>query len=446
MPTFKISVLKHQQRRDGKFPVSIRVTHNRQSVYMKTDTYIVRKQIAADFKTIRDTDAVRMIDRDIIEYEKLLLKGLGSNLTKYTARELVDYLEKHIATDGGATIDFVAFSVAHIQALRATGRNGSAGRFEAVIHNLIDYFGRSVVYIKEINVRSLQGFIEYMGKPRTITRIDQRGKEVTTKKPGCKAQTIKDYIADVQTLFNLACEKYNDEDAETALITHRPFSSKKLQIEINEEPEKRDLSIEDLVRILYTETVPGRRMQLARDVLALSFYLLAINTADLYGADATLADARITYHRKKTVTRRKDEALFSVKVEPEAMPLIRKYRDPDKKRLFNFYKMYTNERIFNTNVNDGCKQLAEYLGIKVKLSTYYIRHTLATVASEDCHISITEVGMMLNHVSDGNDIKANKTLKVTRGYIHQRFTKNDINQRAVLDFTKKEHEKYLLKI
>ena len=439
MPTYRICVFEHQERRDGKFPVSIRLTHNRQSAYIKTDIYVTRKQIAADFKSIRDTEVVRMIDRDIIGFDKLLLKGLGAMLSKYTARELADYIKKHLATDGGASIDFVAFSNAYIRTLRKAGRNGVAGLFEAVIRNLIDYFERPVIYIKEINVINLQGFIEYMQSPRTITRINQHGKAVTVRKAGCKAQTVKDYMTDLQTLFNAACEEYNDEDAETALITHWPFSSKKLKIDVKEEPEKRDLSVEDLVRILKTETLPGKRMQLARDVLALSFYLLAMNTADLYGDDAALTFRRITYHRQKTASRRKDEALLSVKIEPEALSLIRKYRDPNKKRLFCFYRMYADFRGFNQNVNKGCKQLAEYLGVNPDLSSYYMRHTWATVASEDCGISDAEIAMALNHVGDSSDITKSKSLKVTRGYIHRRFTKNDVNHRKVLDFVKSKY-------
>lgn len=439
MPTFKVSVFQHQQRRDGKFPVSIRLTHNRQSVYIKTDTYVSRKQISPDFKSIKDREIVRLIDQDIIEYDKMLLKGLGSNLSKYTARELVDYIEKHVATDGGANIDFIAFCDGYIQSLKNNGRNGYAEPLEAVVRNLIDYFGRPVVYIKEINVKNLLGFIEYMQKPRTISRPNQRGGITERTVKGVKPQTIRDYMGDIQTLFNAACDKYNDEDAETALITHNPFSSKKLHIEVKQAPEKRDLSVEDLVKILKAETVPGQRMQLARDVLALSFYLVAMNTADLYGDDAKLTGRRITYRRQKTATRRKDEALMSVRIEPEALPLIRKYRDPQKKRLFSFYTMYGNYKYFNKNVNIGCEQLAEYLDINPNLTTYYMRHTLATIASEDCGISDGDIAIMLNHVGDDNDFEKGKSLKVTRGYIHKRFTKIDGLQRRVLDFVKSKY-------
>ena len=71
MPTFKISVLKHQLRRDGKLPVSIRVTHNRESAYLKTDFYVLPKQVSPDYKSIHDANVVRQIDRDIIEYERI---------------------------------------------------------------------------------------------------------------------------------------------------------------------------------------------------------------------------------------------------------------------------------------------------------------------------------------------------------------------------------------
>lgn len=440
MPTFAIEVREKNERRDGKFPVAIRVTHKRVSRKIPTDVYVNRKQVKPDFSGLKDNTILKRLLNDIENYEKMLAKGLGTDLSRFSTQDLVAYIQKQKESAGGAGIDFIAFCNAHTQALKSAGRKGTAGRFDTVIRNLCDYFGRSVVYVKEINVANLQGFSEYLQNPRTITRKNQFGKEVTTTAPACKPQTIKDYLGDIQTLFNAACDKYNDPDAETALIAHRPFSSKKLQIEVKEEPAKRDLPVDELVKILKAEKVPGQRMQLARDVLALSFYLAAMNTADLYGEDAELTFRRITYHRQKTATRRKDEALLSVKIEPESLPLIRKYRDPDKKRLFIFYKLYADYRTFNGNINKGCKQLAKYLGINPNLSTYYMRHSLATIGAEDCGISDAEIALLLNHVCENSEWKSGKSLKTTRGYIHRRFTKNDKNHRKILDYIKSRGE------
>ena len=437
MPTFSIEIREKNERRDGKFPVSIRLTHKREVRKISTGVYVSRKQVKPDFSGIKDTTILKGLLNDISKYEEMLAKGLGTDLSRFSASDLVKYIESQKATEGGVGIDFIAFCKNYIKTLRDKGRNGTADPLDAAIRNLIDYFGRSTVFVKEINVKNLQGFIDYMGNPRIQTRINQHGQAVTIKRPGCKAQTIKDYLGDIRTLFNAACDHYNDEDAETVLITHRPFGSKKLQVEVKEEPKKRDLSVDDLVKILKAEAVSGKRMQLARDVLALSFYLLAMNTADLFGADVELEDDRIIYHRQKTANRRKDEALMSVKIEPEALSLIEKYRDPDKRRLFSFYKMYANFRDFNRNINIGCKQLAAHLGIDVPLSTYYMRHTWATLASEECGISETDIALALNHVgAAASGFESGKSLKTTRGYIHRRFTRNDTNNRIVLDYVK----------
>lgn len=159
MPTYKPTVFKHHQRRDGKFRVSIRITHNRKSVYMPTDVYVSRKQITTDFKTIKDTEVVRMIDRDIIEYENILFaEPRFEPLAIHGPR--VGGLYRKVHDDGrrcGHRLHCLCEG--HIKALRAEGRNGTAGRFEAVIRNLTDYFGRSTVFVKEINVKNLQGFV-----------------------------------------------------------------------------------------------------------------------------------------------------------------------------------------------------------------------------------------------------------------------------------------------
>lgn len=254
---------------------------------------------------------------------------------------------------------------------------------------------------------------------------------VQTRKP-CKPQTIKDYLGDLQTMFNAARDKYNDEDSEVMLITHFPFRNKKLQIDVREEPTKRDLTIDEVAQIVKADNLPTARMQLARDVLLISFYLLAMNTADMFGEDASINIRRVQYRRQKTRTRRKDEAMFSVKIEPEVLPLLRKYRDPKKKRLFNFYNMYASHKTFNSNVNEGAKALAKHLGWNHTLTSYYMRHSWATIASEDCGLSDEEVALALNHISADDDVRG-KSLRVTRGYIHRKFRKNDANHRKVLD-------------
>lgn len=424
MATFKICVFKHQQREDGKYPVSIRLTNNRQSAYINTGHYVVRKQIAKDFKTLKDTTLVRRIDRDIEEYEKIILRAFGANLKRITAKELVRFIEKQSQSDGGNAIDFIAFSRRYIDQLKAKGRTSYAQGFESVIRALCDYFDREAIYVREVTGKSLQDFAEYLRSERTMTRTNQYGNKYQITRPPVKEQTAADYLGALQTLFRAACDEFNGEDEAMALITHNPF--RKQIIKVTEEPEKRSLQVADLVKIIDYQDGKGR-LGLARDVFLLSFYLIGMNTADLYGAEGkAISDGRINYCRQKTTTRRKDEARISVKLEPEVMQLVEKYRDPSQEKAFIFSRQYSDYRTFNANINKGLKQLAATLDLTPALSTYYARHTWATIADNDCGISIGDIGIALNHVSADH--------KVTRGYITNDPAKIDHLNRQVIDF------------
>lgn len=431
MPTYAIEV-RNNGREDGRYPVYIRLTHNRQLARIPTGVYVARNQLKRDLSTIKDPLLLREFNDNILEFEQILIKKIGTDIMRYTARELADVIIGYKSTPCGDSIDFGDFCKGYIKKLKANGQVGLAYKRESAFYNFATFYGSEHIPIKEVNVRNLSAFIDYLSKPHKVRSVSCTGIVRMTTNKGCKQQTIKDYVSGLQTLFNAACDKYNDEDSEIMLITHNPFKSKKLLIEVKEMPAKRDMSVEDLVKILTAKDLPTQRMELARDVCAISFYLLGMNTADIFGADAKIKVRRIEYHRQKTASRRKDEALFSVKIEPELMPLLRKYRDPKKKRLFKFYTMYSTYQGFNRNVNVGCSALAKHLGLDFSLTSYYMRHTWATLASEECGCSDEEVALALNHIGTEGDIKG-RSLRVTRGYIHRKFKKNDVNHRKVLD-------------
>ena len=92
---------------------------------------------------------------------------------------------------------------------------------------------------------------------------------------------------------------------------------------------------------------------LGRDIGLLSFFLIGINTVDLYNCTG-IQNGRLIYNRTKTKNRRQDKAKIDIRIEPEALALIEKYRDPTGVRLFEFHRKYANSDIFNAQVNKGC--------------------------------------------------------------------------------------------
>ena len=77
MASFSISILKHQKRSDGKYPVSIRMTHKRSALYIKTDYYVGDKQIDKAFN-LKDRFLIKQLNQKIELHEKTHLKKLGS--------------------------------------------------------------------------------------------------------------------------------------------------------------------------------------------------------------------------------------------------------------------------------------------------------------------------------------------------------------------------------
>ena len=192
------------------------------------------------------------------------------------------------------------------------------------------------------------------------------------------------------------------------LTTAHPFD----RFPIKPEPtRKRSLPIDTLRKIFSAEVETWQQKYL--DFFKLSFMLIGINVVDLCALDA-INDGRIDYLRSKT------HKPVSIKIEPEAMEIIEKYRGENK--LLNFVESYNNYRHFYNNLCKGLKEIKEKLGIK-ELTSYWARHTWATIA-----YSLDIPKETIAHaLSQGN-------YTVTDIYIDYDIKKVDEANRRVLDW------------
>lgn len=428
MATFRICIYKHQRRADEKYPVSIRVCWKRQYGYIKTEFYVTDKQINKKTFALKDSFIIRELDRRIAKYEELKSQKLGLRIELYTAKELAEYFEKQTTPGSDSSIDFIAFARKHCERLRNEGRVSTAQTLETATNAIIDFCnGREKIAITEITSKFLGQFEKHLRSERTIKRKNQFGKTVTTKKKPLSDVGVFDYMTNVRILFNAAINEFNDDEKDEVLIAHYPFRKYKLQKP--PEPEKRNLKIEQIkaiAKISETELELGRTI-FARDVFMLSFYLVGINMADLYDMQVSdYRDGRLSYKRRKTKGRRRDQAFISIKVEPEAVPLIEKYRAKSGEYLFDFSKRYCDSHTFGNNVNKGLKKLAGKCGFEVNLTTYYARHSWATIARNNCGVSKDDINLSLNHVDEG--------LKMADVYIAKDWSLIDEANRKVIDY------------
>lgn len=168
----------------------------------------------------------------------------------------------------------------------------------------------------------------------------------------------------------------------------------------HEETRKRSLTVEQIRRI---RDVGCRNGQMAeyRDMWMLMFYLIGINSKDLFLAKKSqLANGRLEYRRAKT------GKLYSIKVEPEAMDIIERHKG-NGEYLLDVMDRYSDYLEYTRLMNSALKKLGmeyrQYGGydkeskpIEEGLSTYYARHSWATVAA-DIDVSFEVISAALGH-------------------------------------------------
>jgi len=215
------------------------------------------------------------------------------------------------------------------------------------------------------------------------------------------------------------------------LTTNYPFR----RYRIRSQPTRhRALTVEQLRELLATEVLPHERRYL--DMFHLMVLLCGISPVDLFGLKpADLRHGRIVTARSKTGQR------IDIKVEPEAMDLIERYRGRDW--LLNIRDEYRDYRDFLGHLNKALKTIGgsgyEYRKTRdgktrlvavrkmtwPDLSAYWARHTWASIAAS-LDIPKETIAQALGH----------SQRSVTDIYIAFDRSKVDVANRKVIDWIK----------
>ncbi|MCR4603756.1 MAG: site-specific integrase [Prevotella sp.] len=215
--------------------------------------------------------------------------------------------------------------------------------------------------------------------------------------PAVNARAI--HFRNLRAVFNAAI----DDD----ITTNYPF--RKFKIE-HEKTRKRALSIQQLREL---RTMPLKDWQRRYvDCFFLMFYLLGINGIDLLSAkQEQVVDGRLEYRRAKTGT------LYSIKLEPEALEIINRYKG--KKHLVNFGERYKDYTQFMAKLNNCLKELIP------GCTSYYARHSVASIAAE-LDIPLDTIARMLGH--------SDPSKKITLIYVDFNQGKVDKANRKIIDY------------
>ena len=265
--------------------------------------------------------------------------------------------------------------------------------------------------------------IELYDKCATFDTIDRAWLEkfqVHEIRKGRKVNGIAIDLRNIRTVFNWAIDN--------EITTKYPF--RKFQIKTERE-QHLFLNRDEMAEIRDIQVEPF--MEKYRDLFILGFYLIGINISDLLELPANcIKHGRIEYKRNKTAR------LYDIKVEPEAMEIINKYRGTE--HLLNILDDGTKESSFRRRLNDYIKRIGKVEFVKnargalIKKNItplhpdmvwYTARRSWATIAAS-LDIPKETIGKALGHSEWDNS--------TTDLYINFDSRKIDEANRKVLDY------------
>lgn len=422
MATIREVILPNQKKEDGSWNVKIRVTHQRKVNYISTQHYVIQKQIRPNY-SIKDPVILKALNPVLDDY-RTKISELGPKLETYSLRRLMDYLQdKEIKT--AEEINIIEFGRKRILELKALKRTGSAANMTTVVNSLADYFNEEFVPITEIRAKMLIDYETFLRSDRKMIRLDQFKipREKTVK--GISDNGLHNHMRDLRILFNDVKEHYNDEDLDIIVVKHYPF--KKYKINQKTTKDKPKLTVKQVKAIWDCEAPQGGRIELARDLFMLSFYLCGMNAVDLYQLPESdeLAE-RVNYNRSKTRSRRQDKAFISVNIPEIAIPLYLKYAGKLQLR-------YGSHHALDQALSKGMQAIGEITKIP-DLEFYDARHAVGDWARNICRFSMDDVALTLNH--------KDQSKTVTDTYVSKNWDIIDEVQEAVIQLIPLYTEKF----
>lgn len=395
----------------GEFPLKLRITHHSKSVHISQDIRLAPEQW--DGEKVINHPREKSLNEKLIASMALAKAAIlkfekNNNLEKLSAAEVKAVIE----SDGESS------------------RTAKGQNFEEFFLKCIALKKqRKTILSYESSLKRMRLYDPLLST-RTFDDIDDKyikDMDAVWEAEGLTTNSRAVYFRNIRAVFNDAI----DEDL-TKNYPFRRFSIKKTPTK------KRNLSVEEL-RMLRDYPIVNEFQQKYRDIFMLCFYLRGINVVDLVKlTKRNLRAGRINYIRSKT------GKFYSVKIEPEALELINKYKGTQY--LIDICDGAKDEKEFTAKyegflqrMDRGLKKIGPYtrkgLGgkkfiepILPDLSQYWCRHTSATLMSR-LGYSTEVIGCSLGH-----DVGA----KVTNIYIEYNEEEVDKANRALIDYVNAE--------
>lgn len=373
-----ISLDTRRAKKDGSFPVVLRLGHNERTTSIQTGvSVLVKDWDAKNSKVKKSHVGVSSVNRlnniltkkkadamDIIF--KLDEEGLLAAMPIAALRKEID------KSKGAAGSSFFDFAKEQIEALEAAHKIGTARSYEGVCNVLRTFRNGKGLTFQEISYDFLCKFEAYhLGKGNSYNGLSV-------------------YMRAIRAIYNKAIKS---KVVDKSLY---PFTDYK----IKEEPtEKRALSWDLLRKVIELDLPQEHACFHARNYFVASYMMYGMNFIDMaFLRKADIKDGRVQYRRQKTAK------LYDIKISDSLGHILNYYRSLNPKSDFIFPIIKRDTPLLQSKdimwarkrYNMKLKELATLCGIEKVLTSYVSRHSFATQA-QTLNIPIKAISTMLGH-------------------------------------------------
>lgn len=354
MISFK-PIIRKKKNSDGKTNIKIRFCVERKACYLPTEFYV----FPCDFDDKRGLVTNYYPEQGDIN--SILTQRIALlNKKVYTAHDRLRYMNRDeimaYFSDKRDYGDIISILKSKAEEKQMKGVVNYSSSFMSTVSAIQNFEKSDKLPVTSVTTQWLRAFEEHLSK-----NGGSKGNHYNSRPLSVNSVAV--YMRNIRTAYNAAI---SEGRADHNSYPFRDYKIKKAGTG------HRVVSIVDMGNIAgYSRENPS--VMFARDMFLLSFYLIGINMADLFKLDKIYRDGRVRYIRSK------GKHQFDILAQPEALEIIKKYKGT--KHLLNWDNYYTTYRGANKSINKYLKQISAEIGAGVPLTTYYARHTWATIAS-----------------------------------------------------------------
>ena len=371
MNTFKAIIIPGNKRKDGTYPVNIRVTFRGKTRRLATTLVCAAGDLTRTLK-IKDATILNKSDALIARMRDAVKDLSPFDLESHD----VDWVVRHIKdalTEEEFHLDFFEWADRYIQGKAETTRRA----YTCALNTFERYIGKREVDINDISRPMLLEFMEMVDGEKKMHYNNRTGKLEQSKVDKIPRGASTRHLAKLEHIYKAAKDKYNDEDAGRILIPRSPFSKIAKFYPVSKG--QSNLGAELMQQIISAQ-VDSEVMRTALDLFIVSFALMGANMADLYFAKPVKEEW--VYNRQKTRTRRADRAEMRVTIPAELQTYLERLKGRGGWWLNELHRFASTKDFATARVNRCLRKWCEDNGVEV-FTFYAARHTWASLARRE---------------------------------------------------------------